>query len=252
MRLAPLAAALLALGAGCSGAAPAGSPLLPDLVTDPISDVRLDRSDGGRRLRFTHQIANVGRGPFEIRPGKPGCDGPRSYAAEQRVYGDADDDGRFDRRTDRTATARSAACLIFHDVHAHFHIDGFVRYDLLRAGRRVRTSGKVSFCVVDALHVRPDLPGSPPRSYFEVDDRRPGDCEEGTRIGLSVGYADVYTPELADQFIDVAGVRPGAYCLVAVTDAGGVVPEIREDNNARRTAIRLGRATVERLRDRSC
>jgi hypothetical protein len=256
------AAAIAAAGCGDDGTASFGRDardLLPDLVTGPIRDLYVESRGGTRRLRLTHEIDNIGRGPFELHPRRRPCgvqNARGTYGGEQWIFRDADGNGRFDRATDTERASRVVTCLIFHAVHGHWHIDDFVRYEVLaydRDGRLVRTpvrtSGKVSFCLVDGLHPRPELPGSPPGSYFAVADALPGDCEEGTLIGLSVGYGDIYRASLADQWVDVTGLAPGEYCLQARTDVRHVVPEVREDNNDGRTRIRLRRGgrTVEQL-----
>lgn len=245
---------------GCGGASTPAEPfgrgardLLPDLVTGPIRELYVQEQGRRRlRLRLTHQVSNVGRGPLELRPRRRPC-GPnlgdeRSYSGEQWIYADRDGDGRFDRSTDTGASRRVVTCLVFHPVHGHWHIDDFVRYEVLdEAGRVLRTSGKVSFCLVDGLRPRPDLPGSPDAPYFQVADELPGDCEEGTRIGLSVGYGDVYEADLADQWVDVTGLRAGTYCVRARTDVRRAVPEVDDGNNDRSVRIRLAGRRVRRI-----
>lgn len=236
--------------------------LLPDLVTERLREVYTESTRGRRLLRFTHGIVNLGKGPLEIHPVRDDCgDKARGedYGAEQWIFRDSDDDGRFDREVDTDHDRAVVGCLIFHRLHNHWHIDDFVRYDLFAYGRDgelrprpVRTSGKVSFCVVDSNRRRPDLPGAPAVSFYQVLDALPGDCEEGTTIGLSVGYGDEYRADLVDQWIDVSGLDDGPYCLATATDVNDIVPELDEADNNRRRKVHLTRRRAEFGPDRGC
>ena len=257
--------------AGCAtSTAPASSvafghdhrDLLPDLVTAPVAHIYVQHEYGLRLLRLSHEIVNVGRGPFEIHPVPRKCGDQRfgrSYGAQQWIYEDVNGDGRFERNIDTQHESKVITCLIYHPQHHHWHIDNFVRYDLFRLGPRapltrrpIATSGKVSFCVVDTLHERSDLPGSPASSYFLIADQLPGDCKEHTTLGLSVGYGDIYDAVVVDQWIPIDGVPNGRYCLVTRTDYKDFVPEMTKSNNDRHTVIALRGDTVRKFRDRTC
>ena len=223
--------------------------LLPDLVTARARGLRIEADDEVRRLRFTHEIQNVGEGPLEIHPIAADCGDDaiaEDYGAEQWIFRDSDGDGAFDREADSEHSTATTGCLVYHRQHDHWHIDDFVSYELyaIRSGgevatKPIATSPKVSFCTVDSVRRHPEMPGAPESSVYQVVDALPGDCEEGTTIGLSVGYADLYRAGLVDQWIDIEGVADGDYCLVTSSDVGDMVPELREGNNERRRRIEL-------------
>jgi Lysyl oxidase len=223
--------------------------LLPDLATARARGLRIEADDEVRRLRFTHEIQNVGEGPLEIHPVASDCGDDEiaeDYGAEQWIFRDADGDGAFDRETDTEHSTATTGCLIYHRQHDHWHIDDFVSYELYRIGRGgevaakpVATSPKVSFCTVDSVRRNPEMTGAPDSSVYQAVDALPGDCEEGTTIGMSVGYADLYRAGLVDQWIDIEGVTDGDYCLVTATDVRGIVPEVRERNNEQRRRLEL-------------
>ena len=60
-----------------------------------------------------------------------------------------------------------------------------------------------------------------------------------TNQGISVGWADVYSRELACQFIVIDGVPDGDYTVVATTNASRVVPEDTYDDNTICVGVRL-------------
>lgn len=252
-------------GCGASRGAPFGhgrTDLLPDLETAPLRELYLQRVGREVLLRMSHEIDNVGRGPFEIHPvgsrcgaGLPGV----TYGAQEWIFRDSDGNRSFDRARDAIDGKQVIGCLVYHRLHRHWHIANFVRYELFRYvdGRRtgsgpVRTSGKVSFCVVDTLPVNLRLPGSPRQPYFQVADALAGDCKEHTTLGLSVGYGDIYRANLADQFIRVTGLRSGRYCLVERTDPLHFVPELSYANNDRGTVVTLLHRRARFRSSRTC
>jgi hypothetical protein len=61
-------------------------------------------------------------------------------------------------------------------------------------------------------------------------------CPGGRRIlslrtGISVGWADVYTSGLPDQYIDVTGLPHGSYTLEVVANPDGILQEKSRTNN---------------------
>ena len=120
-------------------------------------------------LRFSHTTSNVGKGPLEIYPDLEAEDcndrGDRALVAYQRIYQDTNGSGNFQRGVDIDSTEQTVGCMIFHDIHNHYHFEDFAQYELYRvkSGVLKETSDKVSFCVVDILNTHPGLrrrPGS--------------------------------------------------------------------------------------------
>ena len=42
----------------------------------------------------------------------------------------------FDRLEDTETVAEPVGCMIFHDIHNHYHFEDFAQYDLYRVNRR--------------------------------------------------------------------------------------------------------------------
>ena len=244
-RRAALAAAVLAAagvaGGPVAGEAQAPAPeLLPDQVPARAFAVDVQERSGGRReLRFGTKVVNRGLGPMEMYPMRGNdCDGDGNRRddrlAKQRVYADDNRDGRFDRLDDESSVAAVGGCMVFHRAHDHWHFENFAAYRILEPGteRVVAASNKVSFCVEDLEELRHRVRGQPTTSYYDS-------CDPIHPQGISVGWADVYGPDLPGQLIPLRGVRDGVYCLELVTDPANRLRESNDANNASRTRIRL-------------
>ena len=238
--------ALVAQGPHASAGDTSGPELLPDLVVESPADIVLESARDSKRvyLRFSHSTANSGAGPLEIYPdlstNRCGPKGKRGRVAHQAIYHDANADGEFGRAIDSGTTEAPVGCMIYHEVHEHYHFEDFARYELYRidASKLVEVSKKVSFCVVDSHKYLPQLPGSPGNPFYRFED-----CEDsaGTH-GISVGWADKYGAGTPGQEFDVTGFRKGRYCLVTRADPKNRLAEIPtggEDNNVQTAAIRF-------------
>ena len=262
--LATLASVLVA-GPHASAGDTSGPGLLPDLVVESPDDIVLERPRDSRKafLRFSHSTANSGAGPLEIYPdlstSRCGAKGRRGRVAHQAIYHDADANGEFGRAIDSGTTEEPVGCMIFHEVHDHYHFEDFARYELYRleSGRLAKVSKKVSFCVVDSHKYQPQLPGSPGNPYYRFQD-----CEDadGTH-GISVGWSDKYGAGTPGQEFDVTRLRKGDYCLVTRADPKNRLAEIAtggEDNNVESVAIRMNPKRASRdgrdvaVLDRAC
>ena len=137
--------------------------------------------------------------------------------------------------------------------HQHWHLLGFDRYELRRAGggATVVRDRKTGFCLGDRYPVTTrELPAKPPepvyRSRCGLD--RPGLL--GIREGISVGYGDDYTANLEGQYLPLDRPAPGplrARARASTPTAGCSSPSY--DNNASSLLLRLrrgrgGRAAV--------
>ena len=180
--------------------------LLPDLRMARLGDLQIETGDDGeRRLRFTAVIVNVGAGPMEavgvLRGGE--IDGivqriQREGAAPREVPTDA----QF---------------YFSGDGHEHWHIRDMQAYRLERLDGVDTTavSEKHGFCLWDNERASPAVPGGQRAAAFNC----PESLDDGeVRMGLSVGWRDVYPASLPDQFIDVSGLESGRYRLWAEAD----------------------------------
>ena len=213
-----------------AAAASTAHQLLPDLRPwankrrDYIYGWNLDRTEqpGHLLLRLTTAIANTGAGPLELRGGSHTTNGQNVY---QRIY---KDDGTY---------SDLAGTFTYHPAHHHTHFDDFASYRLRTVlpnggiGKVIAGGSKTSFCLTDSDQWPTTLPNSPPDgNYFACDAKMQG---------ISVGWADVYSSTLADQWIDITNVKPGKYWLEVVADPRNRVVESNEKNNTARILVNL-------------
>jgi hypothetical protein len=247
--------------------APVGGPvrdLLPNLVTLPPIDLRIESSDCfyvvitcapsplpalgikgcqiyevaeeqvRRCLRFSNKIGNIGEGPFEILLDPEQA--LLSYAGQgrwlQRIY---TSDGQF-----RDEPVGSAS---FHATHFHHHFDGMAAYSLYaydvdagRRGEKVSEGRKVGFCFIDMGLVELGLNNTrAPRYGYEHT--------EG--CGLSPNWYDMYWWSLDEQFIDVTNVGDGVYELVSTANAAGAAIESNAQDNAAHVIFKMTGDKIE-------
>ena len=242
-----------------------GDRLLPDLITLKPQDVYLQRDPPTLRLRLDNTVANRGNGPLEIFPEEgpvaecnPGGLPEEGRFADQRVFfdnPDANSDGYFEREDDSESVTARVGCMRFHPDHNHWHLDDFARYKLRSEakGRLVGASTKVGFCVWDGRQPEglAGLPGHPRYGYYPTDPGNPGaqGCTSTSTNGLSIGFADKYTAGTQGQEIVVTGIRRGRYCLISTVDPENRLEELDDDNNSRRSLLRIrpGKDRVVRL-----
>ena len=227
-----LAGLALVVQALPAGAAAAPVDRLPDLAMGRPLEMRLVRTaDGHRRLRFTSLILNLGKGPFETLGYRKSLK-TKTMPIRQRIY----DSAGGHRTVVTTAVAKYAG-----DGHNHWHVQKVARYELFAPtgeGPALRRGAKVGFCFFDTRVYRPSLPRSPAgRKYLE---RGCGTrASHSIRIGLSVGWSDIYPWNFAWQWVDVTGLAAGQYLLKLSADPEGSFEETREDNNCNWTRIRI-------------
>lgn len=267
----------MSLVSGVSAAEQPPETLYPDLRTQPPRDFSIDTREvpGKRLLRFSNEILNQGRGPVELRPEAEDCDNNGvandDRSAYQHVFKDTEtieSPGFFLRETEQGEKAddydeRFAGCSVFHPEHAHWHFKDFARYELRPmtpdgpAEIAVRSSDKVSYCLVDTSPVRPDLPGFSPDRYYGFGSLG---CSQDEMTGISVGWADLYTADLADQWINIGwrkSVPDGTYCLVSTVDPSnrldeGLEGSRAEMNNSRAIRLKIKGLEVKIAQRRTC
>jgi hypothetical protein len=237
LRLLPALAAIAAIvpsAIAVGGPAREGKPLLPDLDQESPSGLVLTKARGGWRLGFDSAVRNVGAGPLIIDGTRP--TDTRTMSADQVIVHEA---------SPRTVVASVGELRYVRSRdHRHWHLLGFDRYELRRAGsgETVVADRKTGFCLGDRYPVRTlPLVGKPLepvyRSRCGLD--QPGLL--GIREGISVGYGDNYTANLEGQYLPLNGLRPGRYVLVHVVNADRRVVESSYENNASSLLLRLRR-----------
>lgn len=224
-----MAAAAAALGAPTAAPSVRASdgPQLPNIAPRPAAEVRIGPADGGTgtAIRFSSWMANNGAHHFDI-AGVPTSTTPLTATANQCIEWAAP----------RVCGARQEiGTLTYHAAHAHYHFVDFARYELRTAttGSLAALSDKVSFCMQDSAPVRSGRPLETAFAfplYFG--------CDIGTQ-GISAGWADIYTSELAGQQILLAGVPDGVYDLVTVADPSNRILETDESDNTSVRRVRI-------------
>lgn len=227
-------AGLLAAAVGAAQAGDAGTAHYPDLRTLTPSDVKVQRvrSTGVKLLRFSNTVANLGDGKFELRPENDPATG--TTEAYQRLYSH-DSAGNW-----YLSSETLVGDFRFHVAHGHWHFEDFALYELREVagdggiGGVVRSTDKVTFCIIDTELVDASLEHAAGQAYTS--------CGQSVTQGLSVGWGDQYRWNLAGQSIDITGVSNGDYWLVSTADPANLINEgggARETNNTAVVKIRL-------------
>lgn len=219
-----LAALGIVFAAAVGPSEPAPADLLPDLRMAQLMDIQLESVDGRQRLRFTAVIVNVGVGPMEAigvqADGEVGGVVQRVHRAAEAAPRDV---------------ATNAEMYFAGDGHEHWHLRDMQAYRLVaEADGATAASEKHGFCLWDNFRGDLVVPGAPESPDFTCPSSL-GDGE--VRMGLSIGWRDVYPATLPDQFIDVTGLDSGRYRLWAEADPAsgdrprGLFTESDEANN---------------------
>ena len=248
-----LALALAATGLAVIARAPvaaAGSERLPDLDQQTPTGFVITREWAGTRsvyvLGFRSAVNNVGDGPLIMDAHRPGLE-TGTMVADQVI----------ERRGAPKQVIPGAGKLryVVSPDHRHWHLLGFDRYALRRAGQRSATvkDRKTGFCLGDRYAIPGStLPAAPPSPVYT------GGCglDEpellGIQEGISVGYGDDYEATLEGQYLRLTGRRPGRYVLVHRVNADRVLRELNYANNAASVLLELrwrsGRPGISVLR----
>jgi hypothetical protein len=118
----------------------------------------------------------------------------------------------------------------FDACHEHFHFEGYARYDLVEAssGNVLPIGNKNGFCLRDL-----DNWSNPSCATYDCDYQ-----------GISAGCADVYTPDLDCQWVDITDVAPGTYQLVVTVNTERSIREQSFENNSATVSIEISADTV--------
>ena len=118
------------------------------------------------------------------------------------------------------------------DGHHHFHLQHVAKYSLWNATKtaEVAPAQKVGFCLEDSEHVEMKVG---PKNPVYADNIAPyrDFCQRyrpnATSLyeGVSPGWRDLYSSELAFQWVEVSNVLPGEYWLREDVNPDGFVKE---------------------------
>jgi hypothetical protein len=192
-------------------------------------------------FRFGQAMANIGKGPMDVRYSTPPGDKPHQVAGYQRVY-----------RTDGTFyDLPSVGTMHYHEIHSHYHFEDFAVSELWTVdangnlAQKVASGSKNGFCAADtelfwwnASGPRADVQSFPAPRCLEPQTVDP-DGTSHFKHGISPGWADEYWWALPDQMIDVYGLPDGTYALVTKVDPAGKIKETDDSNNCNRITVTL-------------
>jgi hypothetical protein len=221
----------------------------PDLVPDvtevfvtafPIFDPETRTTTRDLRLNFDTWSQNLGTVPLDLLTDDP-TNQENPTVSQCLAW--------TERRLCRER--RTVGGFVAHPTHGHIHFDGFATYELrslladdtpdYSAGGLLRTSEKVSFCLVDLRKVRNDA--DPVGTYMSCD---------GLREGISPGWADIYGSHLDGQDFPIEGLADGEYGLVVTLNPEGNVFESDRTNNRMVAIVELSQGgLVARLVSKS-
>ena len=201
-----------------------GTQMLPDIIS--VADETeqfmhgwtLDQNQiaGRTLLRLSTATANIGTGPLELRGTTA------NSAVVQRIF-----------NLNGTWSERPAGSFIFHQGHTHLHFEDWLQFHLRAVtpgngvGDIVAAGDKTSFAIIDLDPHDLSMPGAPSSGFYGG----------GLTQGISVGWRDIYSSGLTDQWIDVTNVPPGSYWLESIVDPDNLVQESDETNNTTRILI---------------
>jgi hypothetical protein len=226
-------------------------PLLPNMTPLRASDISITGTGDRRRIRFQTALANIGRGPMELRPNRRVPCPRNQRGASQILYRDVDGSRFFSRKIDTTFTRRAAGCMVFHPTHNHWHIEASSFYSLRPASAgegRASAYRKTSFCLRDSERV-PEHLGTYKQPLFY------GVCSRDEPMGVNIGWADVYQSFLDGQSLHLGrrrSVPNGRYCLTIRVDPRDALIESDETDNDATRSIRIRGTSVSMLAHRVC
>jgi hypothetical protein len=226
-------AAALAVGVptGTAGPAPpTAGEQLPDL--DPAAPSQLLLQTAGTRKRPVYRLGfqsateNVGDGPLIIDVHRPDTTTP-AMEADQLIERGA--------LAPEVVPGVGTLRYVRSPDHVHWHLLGFMRYELRRAGsNRLRVRDRKSgFCLGDRYQLTvPDLPARAPQKVYTSRCGLHQSKLLQVREGISVGFGDNYPAFLEGQSLPLNGLRRGRYLLVHRVNVTRRLRELSYDNNA--------------------
>ena len=217
-----LAAGMLVSGAPVAAPASAGSEALPDLAVAPLTEFRIQWSGGRRLLRFTAMFVNVGAGAFEVRGGRSSASQP--MAVRQVLYQTSSRSSPVSRELATSAVAQYSG-----DGHNHWHVQEMMRYDLW-GGTGTHRGAKVGYCFLDSDPYRLNLPNASDFPYYRGSWCSTDPNVLSNRMGISIGWGDEYTWDLAWQWVDITGFGSGSFTVRSKVDPYEYFLETNESN----------------------
>jgi Lysyl oxidase len=208
--------------------------LLPNL-TQAVPDNLTGRTGGTISrprffLGFESAAANLGVGTLMVLGRRSA--GQQEMTLRQRIE-------RSDGST-RTVPLRATLRYVRNADHEHWHVDGFMRYELRSAqGDRVTRDRKTGFCLGDRYRANLALPGRSPNAVYRNRCGRGAPDLMTINEGISIGWGDNYTPHLEGQELELTSLPAGRYVLVHRVNPTRDLRESDYSDNASSMAIEL-------------
>ena len=140
--------------------------------------------------------------------------------------------------SDGTTEQIPAGTYSFHPVHAHFHDDYVLSFELYSvadtasgAMTRVGEGTKSGFCPADQLFT--DWSGFDQGYEVPGGDAPLGNCfspQDGV-LGLSIGWGDVYRWQRPGMYVEFNGLGDGRYVVQSMVDNNNHVMETNDSDN---------------------
>lgn len=197
-------------------------------------------------LRFSLGPANVGDGPLQlVFPGNQGLVTP-GKATQILTWSD----GRV--------TTREAGEFEYHKTHAHYHHSGFGSLELLKVTDPARGTTTVAgagpkqgFCTADIVIADwTQFANGMQNSADSTCVSSAGlvyDPTAGTKMGLSPGWADIYSWEQDGNYVEFGINGDGRYIIRSTADALNKVVETNERDNTSYAYIQVTGSTIKVL-----
>ena len=226
-------------------------------TVDEAAPVALGGANAKRCLRFTSGPMNLGPGIYDMRfsliddfIAGTAMLNPQE-ALSRIVIGPMQQVIHY---SDGSTEIVQAGTYSFHPVHAHFHDDYVLSFELYAVtdaekGELVRAGEgtKSGFCPADQLFADWTMFNQ----GYEVPggDTAFGSCfspNEGV-IGLSIGWGDVYRWQRPGMYVEFDGMANGRYVVRSIVDANNHVIEGHDDDNFSYAYIEVQGDTIELL-----
>jgi hypothetical protein len=213
--------------------------------SDPLTTCSADdtaEEKGVRCLRFSLGPANVGTGPLQlVFPGNAGL--VTAGIATQIVTW-----------SDGHTTTREAGEFVYHKTHAHYHHSGFGKLELLKVTDTARGTmthagdgPKQGFCTGDVKIAEWSVFGGDQDSADSTCMESAGlvyDPTRGTKMGLSPGWADLYSWEQDGNYVEFGLNTDGRYVVRSTADALNRILESNETDNTSYAYIQVTGTTI--------
>jgi hypothetical protein len=191
-----------------------------------------------RCLRFSFGLVNAGLGNFDVRRDSTQTEGPQFQCVQ---------------RADGPPVARPAGFFETHTTHGHVHYKDIIYNELYKVGDP-ETGTMWAAGRGKKLGYFPADQSIADWFQFYNDARNTsgnaGNCttfQNASRLGMSVGWGDVYRWQRPGNFVDFGDNDDGLYVVRMTVDPLNNVLESREGNNTGYTYVRVTGDRVEVL-----